>query len=518
MLCDDEVYFRSKKYTEQRIQPFSADKNGNIALNALTISEFTSTTTLSYYLAIADQQIDIIGTATSSVFLAKSNQYKFGDYVKLKFTIVADKTRENGFLVGFSNVNSNEKFAAGYIPTRDAIEFYYSDGTNITYQEILADVDAPNGNNEYTIEIEKSPDGTTYVFCNGQTYDVKSLISSFVFDFDCLFIHFYPRTATVTAVKDISFFTSNESKKSYDFNGFIRLSDYGKKAGRNLHIYEFGGVGIDWCFVRTPPNYDPNGIPHPIVICNHGNGWLMDGTEALANFTDHTQFGVDTTNDGAYTDTTNALYYKYSNSTIETLLNAGYVVCGAQNRGGNFYGNEINRRSCADFINHMINNYNVEKQVYIIAVSAGALTSLNVVHILPGIVKAMVLLYPLVNLENQYFNSTSAFATAIETAYDLASGVDSTTFKAATITHDPMTYGIVTINSTDYKIAPYPPIKFWSSPDDTVVDEDYNAMALYNLITNSRIGKVEIVHATGAHGDYTHFDPDAILAWFEKFK
>ncbi|MDF2726001.1 MAG: hypothetical protein K0Q59_5679, partial [Paenibacillus sp.] len=96
-------------------------------------------------------------------------------------------------------------------------------------------------------------------------------------------------------------------------------------------VYRFGGAGNDWCFVRLPYTYDPDGPPHPWILCNHGNGWTMNGTERTANWSSRTQYGVDDQHGGAYLREDADGFRLYSNPTIEALLRAGYVVCGAQN-------------------------------------------------------------------------------------------------------------------------------------------------------------------------------------------
>lgn len=286
------------------------------------------------------------------------------------------------------------------------------------------------------------------------------------------------------------------------------------KAGKNVNVYKFGGQGNDWCFVRTPEGYDPHRYkPYPFVICNHGNGWVMDGTEAKANWTKRTMY-VPTTdpdyiaNPDQYNGTNDSSLW-YSNPTIEALLAAGYIVCGAENYGDNLYGNNNCRNACADFYYHMINNYNVEKRCYMIGASNGAMTSLNAAYILQGKIKAIVLQYPLTCLVNQYASNVSQQA-AIRAAYGIADA--SITLEAlakAVATHDPLTVDVV----SDTKIGTVPPVKMWYSQSDTVVNYQQNALALAELLDNSN-KIVTTVEATGEHGDASHFNPAAIVAWF----
>ena len=51
------------------------------------------------------------------------------------------------------------------------------------------------------------------------------------------------------------------------------------------------GDGKVDAFVYLPRDYDPERPePYPFVICNHGNGWTMDGTPQKANWTKRTMY------------------------------------------------------------------------------------------------------------------------------------------------------------------------------------------------------------------------------------
>ena len=303
---------------------------------------------------------------------------------------------------------------------------------------------------------------------------------------------------------------------------FINVNCYYEKqypfdqTGKNVFVYKFGGKGNDWCFVRTPDGYNPkNPTPYPFVICNHGNGWVMDGTIQKANWTKRTMYvPLDDADYIAAPEQYNGTSDEsllYSNPTIEALLTAGYVVCGCENYADNLYGNGNCRNACVDFYHHMVDNYNVEKRCCMIGASNGAMTSLNAAYLLQGAVKAMVLQYPLTCLLNQYNNNTNHRA-GIRTAYGITSSSPTQDELAnAFRTHDPLTTDVV----NGIKIGVIPPIKFWYSEDDTVVNYQQNTLALSELLDDSN-KVVEVVQASGGHGDYTHFDPTAVVAWFNE--
>lgn len=324
-------------------------------------------------------------------------------------------------------------------------------------------------------------------------------------------------TEPVTMLDGVNNFWSDygDISISYYVNPTIAATIGFNQPGKYCAVYKFGGAGNDWCFVRTPEDYDPKRLkPYPFVICNHGNAWVMDGTVRFANWTKRTMYvPLDDPNYIAdpteYNGTSDQSLW-YSNPTIEALLTAGYIVCGCENYGDNLYGNNNCRNACVDFYHHMISNYNVEDRCYMIGASNGAMTSLNAAYLLQGAVKAMVLQYPLTCLLNQYNSNTSQQAN-IRAAYGIATSTPTQEELATAFrTHDPLTTDVV----SNTKVGVIPPIKLWYSPEDTVANYQQNTIALYELLVAS--GKVvEKVQVSGEHGNYTHFDPAAIVDWFD---
>ena len=292
--------------------------------------------------------------------------------------------------------------------------------------------------------------------------------------------------------------------------------------GRTLNIYKFGGKGNDWCFVRTPENYTPNGKPHPFVIANHGNGWNMDGTTRKANWTDITMY-VDETEYNSNPSRFNLVppdkpHLLHSNPTIEKLLDAGYIVCGTQNHADNLYGNNDCRKAMADFYFHMINNFNVEEKCYMIGASNGAMTSLNGMYLLGGVsrVKAMILQYPLTSLWGHY-DGYANHRGSIENVYGISSGLTEEEFEKATRTHDPEKVNTVVIGTERIKTTSMPPMKFYYSMGDPVTHPNNNSLRLMQVLEDSN-HIYEGVEVTGSHGDPSHFDPQGYLDFFEKYR
>ncbi len=287
-------------------------------------------------------------------------------------------------------------------------------------------------------------------------------------------------------------------------------------------IYKFGGEGNDWCFVYLPPAYDPERAePYPFVICNHGNGWKMDGSAQYANWTKRTMYvpfdDPDYVRDPANYNGTDDASLWYSNPTIETLLAAGYIVAGCQNYADNLYGNDLCRNACVDFYEHMVETYNVEDGCYMIGASNGAMTTLNACYLLGERVKAVILQYPLCCLTNQYFGHAD-HQSPIRNAYGITD-TELTEEKFLALIgaeFDPLYANV----EKGVKQGYFPATKIYFSTTDTTTKATLNAMPLYKLLSES--GKtVEIVRVdkpgqTRQHGDYPHFDPEGYLAFFEE--
>lgn len=287
--------------------------------------------------------------------------------------------------------------------------------------------------------------------------------------------------------------------------------------GKNVNVYRFGGNGNDWCFVRTPSNYNPNrNKPYPFVICNHGNGWVMDGTIQKANWTKRTMYvpmdDADyVSNPKQYNGTDDSSLW-YSNPTIEMFLNNGYIVCGCENYADNLFGNDNCRNACVDFFYHMVNNYNVEKRCYMIGASNGAQTTINACYLLGEKVKAIILQYPLTCLTDHYENYPKHQST-IRSAYGITdSSITKDNLIKATATHDFMHTNVV----ANTKVGYFPPTKLYYSKQDVIVNCNVNAIAMYNMLVKS-LKVAEKVECRGQHGDYTHFNPNEYLEWFEKY-
>ena len=328
------------------------------------------------------------------------------------------------------------------------------------------------------------------------------------------YVRFVISKANIESLKDyimiVNASTLPRGYVKYSYKYFVDgIQDIDKYhvVGRNFLVYKFGGDGNDWCFVRTPADYDPNREkPYPFVICNHGNGTTMDGTGFNANWTPHTMYldPDDPNFDTAYDMiATTDPELQYSNPVMEKFLENGYIVCGCENYGDGLYGNENCRKACVDFYNHMIKRYNVPDYCYMIGASNGAQTTINASYLLGSRVRAIVLQYPLACLILHYYEKESHQA-PIRTAY----GITNSSPTEADLIQGTLTHDVLHTNIIDGKIAGYfPACKVYYSYGDTMTAPDNNAIPLMQLLTaSSKI--VEGVECTGGHGSASHFDPD----------
>ena len=445
---------------------------------------------------------------TSTPFLVGSDVLtgvvEFNDNIEFSYEINVDTTKTFGAMIGFNGVyadaTSPNRLLIGYEPAFKAITVYH----NGNFSNLITDVT----NGQYKFVVQWSKKTNKFVaYINGTKYVINDYVEVQNIEWESFRLQL-KTTDLGLILKDLKlryvdaeFEYGSPSAKSY--------SNYGATAGRNHHIYRFGGKGNDWCYVFTPSTYDPQSAkPYPFVIQNHGNGSNFDGTPQNTIWTTINQYRPQAEYDA---NTSRFLLspspdLDYSSPTIEALLDAGYVVCGAMNFGDQLYGNNDCRNAMADFYYHMIKNYNVEEKVNIMGASNGFMTSLNGAYLLGGVarVKSIIGVYPLADLAEHYFNYPN-HQSAIESVYNISTGLTPEQFKSATRTHDIETMQI-----------PFPPIKMWYSLDDTITVAEHNALSLADKL-DSRYLIHEEVQATGEHGDKSHFNPTDFVAWFDKY-
>lgn len=506
-----------------------------------SIDQFLTTEQLLKFYEVTKTGIKSIKTSNVPyIMFVSKEKIKKNKFPNLKFSTNVDTAKMSGFLCGFNKSNDTleniniytNRFLFGYEPVYGFTVYY-----NNNFITLENKINIANGT--YNFELIKTINNKVTIKIIGENYNKEFTVPEIQnIDFsEYKYVYIQNKNNDLNMILDNFILIDNEyidSEKIVDnsigiekLDSSIKLisySEYGKMPGRNVHIYKFGGKGNDWCFVRTPSNYDPTRKKtYPFVICNHGNGWVMDGTPQKANWTKRTMYLQ--ANDADYIANPqqynlvpeNHPDFLYSNPTIEKLLENGYIVCGCENFGDNLFGNNNCRNACVDFFYHMIENYNVENRCYMIGASNGAMTSLNALYLLGDKIKAMILQYPLTCLLNQYANYDN-HKSSIRNAYNITNeNITNDEFKKITKTHDPLY--VNTINNI--KLGYVPPIKIYYSNTDTVTVASYNALEFANMLENSNLVyekiQVDSDNVQREHGDYAHFNPEEYLEFFEKY-
>ena len=501
-----EEYFADGSVTDRVIDYVNADKINHNIMRKPYFSKFplpSHPDYTSFWGTDTDGNLINI-QATTRIMWLDNNKITFPSDFKYSVRYTVDKTKIYGALIGFLDSNK-KRLMFGYEPSSSyQTAVLFNDTVAPTFKCVVPKEEFTSG--EYTFEIGREH-GRFYIKLNDERYNVSDFFPNVNFVPTMLRIQL-KGTDTGLVVKDTSLLPiANEQK--INTTGLKQYSEIGKQAGRNVHIYQFGGKGNDWCYVYTPQGYNPDREkPYPFVIQNHGNGSNFDGTPRNTIWTTIAQYRPQVEYD---TNPTRFLLspspeLNYSSPTIEALLDAGYVVCGAMNYDDNLYGNNNCRNAMVDFYQHMIKNYNVEEKVNLMGASNGFMTTLSGAYLLGGVarVKAIIGVYPLADLIEHYFNYPN-HQSQIESAYGIPTGLTEEEFKSVTRTHN-----YETMNTN------FPPIKMWYSLGDSVTVAQYNTLALAQKLENDYLIHEE-VEVTGSHGDQSHFEPLAIVEWFNRY-
>lgn len=222
--------------------------------------------------------------------------------------------------------------------------------------------------------------------------------------------------------------------------------------------------------VHLPAGYDPR-ITSRLAVFFHGAG----GTDK--DFWDYTN----------------------ENSVLTALLRVGYVVMAA-NYSATAWGNPLSVTQSIAAIEYIKERYNVFNAPFMVVQSMGGLVGLN--SILSGGLKpaAVAGIYPASNLLWCYQNGFSA---QIESAFGFSGAAN---FEAATAGYDPL-------NDNEPIAFNGLKMKFWHSPDDTVVSKAENT-DLLKVKAESGGSKFSVVTTSGEHGDPSSFDGDGIVEFF----
>lgn len=190
-------------------------------------------------------------------------------------------------------------------------------------------------------------------------------------------------------------------------------------------------------------------------------------------------------------------------STLTTmLLNEGYIVA-ASDAAGNSWGNDASIAANNALWSYVVSTYSTTATV-MLAGSMGGIVSLNTYE--NGTINDVTHwagLYPAVDLADVYANQP-ALASQIDSAYNIPGGGN---YATQTAGHDPILFAASTYSGLK--------MRMWASAGDTTIDKTANADALETLVTG-QAAEVDVVTATGNHGDAAHFIPEDLRAFLNR--
>lgn len=194
--------------------------------------------------------------------------------------------------------------------------------------------------------------------------------------------------------------------------------------------------------------------------------------------------------------TETAMYSPYVREATVAFLAEGYTVIGSIGQpSGQGWGNNGEQANYAAVIAVARADHGVG-DVLFWAMSMGGLSSLLLLS--AGTVSGVtgwLGTYPVCNLDNMHDNPT--YTATIDAAY----GGD---YPGNSVGHDPVLLTGSTLNGFQSL-----PMKAWASSEDTVVPRSEN-IDLFKTVVASKT-TIEIINATGEHGDLSHINPTAYV-------
>ena len=182
---------------------------------------------------------------------------------------------------------------------------------------------------------------------------------------------------------------------------------------------------------------------------------------------------------------------------VTRLLADGYLLA-SSDAAGNNWGNQAGLDAYSALQDYLVANYAPTKTA-IFSQSMGGLTGLlTAANGLPGLC-AWFGIYPVCSLSSMFALNAGTYAAAIRTAYGIAA--NGSDYSTKTAGHDPVL--------VSPSLFTFLPMRFWASPDDTVVEKTTNSDAMKTNVTESK-AESEVIICSGDHGDQSHFSPQNV--------
>jgi hypothetical protein len=187
---------------------------------------------------------------------------------------------------------------------------------------------------------------------------------------------------------------------------------------------------------------------------------------------------------------------------VDALLDAGYILAGARQRGDN-WGNQTAVDDLAGLEKHLRDTYNVAG-VALWSQSMGGMSGLNALAQGKFPVVGWLGTYPVCNLGAMH--TSSSYTGSINTAYSIT-GTGTGTYANRTRGMDPALKG-----GFAYR---HVPMRFYASAGDTIVSKANNTDVLAALVAKC-CRESELIVCTGNHGHPSHFVPAEYVAFFDR--
>lgn len=183
---------------------------------------------------------------------------------------------------------------------------------------------------------------------------------------------------------------------------------------------------------------------------------------------------------------------------VKALLDAGYILCGS-NAHGNNWGSVDAQLDYMELHKYMSSKYKVTR-VCFWSQSMGGMSGLLSLRNIPK-VQGWLGTYPVADIADLY--KQPRFQGQIEAAFEFKGQKD---FPLATNLYNPI--------FSDMKKITVPRVRFYASPEDTVVPKATNTDPMSKLFGKRKENVV--ITCRGEHGDSSHFVPKEYVDFFNR--
>lgn len=194
----------------------------------------------------------------------------------------------------------------------------------------------------------------------------------------------------------------------------------------------------------------------------------------------------------------------------DQLLTDGHILCASAAHGDN-WGNAAAITDYVNLYNNVTGRFTITRVVGLFQ-SMGGAAGLYMIQNASIPFRCAYHIYPVCSLTAEFNNNNGTpgypgAAASIRAAYGIAS--DGSNFASLTAGHDP----VRDFSGANFTI----PVRFTSSPSDTVVPKVSNTDAWRTIITPYATTENSLMVTSGEHGDASNFMPSDVKAFFDRY-